>query len=332
LLHGIVWAIFFYLNVRYLQNWLPSVGLQMPLWQLILYSVLYVPLLFSVPYLHYFILLPRFYFRRKYGRYVLWLVISFIAGCYATSLLDSIFLMNKGQNWLMTAVHIWSRIPLLGLFTLLASWARMTEEMVRQQRRQQQLQQQQTEAELRWLKAQVSPHFLFNALNNIHSLVQMKSDAASPMIVKLSEMMRYLLHESNAERVPLDKEIEYVKNYIELQTQKQRWLPRVEFKQEGNISGMMIAPLLLINFVENAFKHSNLDEPDAFVHIRLTTAGATVLFEVRNSYPTGERKDETQGIGLTNVRQRLQLLYPGKHTLQISSKGGVYEVRLELRQ
>jgi LytS/YehU family sensor histidine kinase len=148
------------------------------------------------------------------------------------------------------------------------------------------------------------------------------------MIVKLGDMMRYLLHESNAAQVPLEKEVQYVRHYTELHSLKQRWQPKITLQQQGAMAERQLAPLLFINFVENAFKHSNLDDEGAFVHISITATDDAIRLCVANSYAANSRKDNTQGIGLANVRQRLQLLYPGKHSLQVQDDGTVYQVEL----
>lgn len=332
LLHVMVWVIYYYLTIRYLQNWLPTIKLHKPLGGLMAYGLLAVPANFAIPYLHYSWLLQKYYFKRRYGWYIVALVLSVIAGCILTALVDTAFLWQDNQNWLMTGIHIWSRIPQLLMFILLATWARMSERLVQQQKKEQTLLQQQTEAELRWLKAQVSPHFLFNTLNNIHSLVHTKNEAAGPMLVKLADMMRYLLQDSNTPTVPLTKELEYIDNYITLNSMKQRWKSKIEYKVDGDIKGLQTEPMLLINFIENAFKHGNLDDDDAFLQIHIDVSPAELHCKVANSYRPNSRKDSTQGIGLKNVQQRLQLLYSNCHQLDIIDDGKVFTVLLTLQQ
>jgi len=329
-LHGSVWLIFLYINIRYLENWLPTIGLHKSFWQVLGYSLIYLPLLFAAPYAHYFFFVPKFFLQKKYLFYTLFLLISFAAGSYLTAILDYIFIGHENQDWLLSNTHVWSRIPLLVLFTLLATWARMTEEVQKQQKKQQQLEQQQTAAELKWLKAQVNPHFFFNALNNIHSLVHLKDDKAGPTLVKLSEMMRYVLYESESKTVPLQHEIEYLLKYVDLQSFKERWKPKIKLSIGKLPSDIFVAPLLFINFVENAFKHCNLEEEKSFVSISIEVIEHKILFVCKNSVSDLVLKDATSGIGLENVKQRLQLLYPSRHVLEVKEEDAVFSVTLAL--
>lgn len=186
--------------------------------------------------------------------------------------------------------------------------------------------------EIALLRSQVSPHFLFNTLNNIYSLVCKKSDQAPEAVIKLSEIMRYMLYESNTDKVPLDKEIVYIHSYIELQ--KLRLIDKnfVEVTIAGDTNGKVISPMMLIPFVENAFKHSNkkVNSPGIFIHATVTDQ--KIQFEVKNYCNTNEavQKDKVGGIGLQNVKRRLELLYPGKHSLSINTGNEQYEVKLEL--
>jgi two-component system, LytTR family, sensor kinase len=183
--------------------------------------------------------------------------------------------------------------------------------------------------ELALLKSQVNPHFLFNTLNNIYSLVYHKSAEAPEAVMKFSSIMRYVLYESKAEKVLLEKEIEYLNSYIELQKLRIKEPEFVTFKTEGIISDILIAPMLLIPFVENAFKHADRENQKG-ISILLSVVDRQIQYEVTNyKAKDAQNSDKTfGGIGLTNIRRRLELIYPGRHLLEISEENNQYKVKL----
>lgn len=189
-------------------------------------------------------------------------------------------------------------------------------------------------SEMKFLKSQVNPHFLFNSLNNIYALVYLKSERAPTMLMKLSEMLRYMLYECNDEWVPLAKEIAYIENYIELQQLKTEH-PQNIIANFGKIeTDKLIPPLLLIPFVENSFKHSRIeDTKNGWISMHLTSTDNGIQFIIVNSIPSKPiAKDEVGGIGLKNVKRRLELLYPNNYELTINKTGGEYSVVLNLNK
>jgi two-component system, LytTR family, sensor kinase len=186
--------------------------------------------------------------------------------------------------------------------------------------------------ELALLRSQVNPHFLFNTLNNIYSLVYRKSEDAPEAVMKMSSIMRYMLYDATTDKVLLEKEIEYLKSFIELEKLRIRHKDFVEMSVSGTVEGRTIAPMLLIPFVENAFKHCSKNVVNPGIRIRLAVEPLQIRFEVSNNIRKNATvtKDESSGIGLTNLRRRLNLLYPGKHTLEISSDEETYTVKLNL--
>jgi len=185
-------------------------------------------------------------------------------------------------------------------------------------------------SELALLRSQVNPHFLFNTLNNIYSLVYRKSEDAPAAVMKMSSIMRYMLFDAAADTVPLEKEIDYLKSFIELQQLRTRQKDFVSFSVGGGIEGHTIIPMLLIPFVENAFKHGNKSAPSPGIIINLTVEPGWILFEVSNYLKKGPdtAHDNGSGIGLNNVRRRLELLFPGKHTLETWEENDMYHVKL----
>ncbi|HOW30091.1 MAG TPA: histidine kinase [Bacteroidales bacterium] len=186
-------------------------------------------------------------------------------------------------------------------------------------------------SELALLRSQVNPHFLFNTLNNIYSLVYHKSDDAPAAVMKLSSIMRYMLYDATTDQVPLDKEIEYLKSFIELQALRIKHADFVSLQIQGNTEGRTIAPMLLIPFVENAFKHGGkTHQPGIF--IMLIVHSGWMSFEVSNYLrkTSGESNNQASGIGMANIRRRLELLYPGKHQLVITSDKDMFRINLEI--
>ncbi|MVM40797.1 histidine kinase [Spirosoma sp. HMF3257] len=188
-------------------------------------------------------------------------------------------------------------------------------------------------AELAFLKSQVNPHFLFNTLNNIYSLAYTKSDDAPGAILKLSELMRYMLYDSNGQaggtgRVPLSKEVTYLQNYVELEKLRVA-NANVLFSVEGNTDLFRIEPLLLVSFVENAFKHGDLTDPSQPLVLDLSVRNGRLRFDTLNK-KTNRQTDAAGGIGLANVQRRLALLYPNRHTLHITNDRDSYACSLEL--
>ncbi|RMF29068.1 MAG: histidine kinase [Bacteroidetes bacterium] len=213
------------------------------------------------------------------------------------------------------------------VFKIMSDWAR-------QLREKQELQTKTMQTELSFLKSQINPHFLFNTLNNLYALTLKKSDKAPEIVIKLSEMMRYMLYECNEKQVPLLKEVNYIRNYLDLERLRQGKNIEIDFQVEGEVRDQRVAPLLFITFLENSFKHGlNNHLHQGFVRCHLKVDDHKVHLRIVNSKPptlpqTTHRR--SGGIGLVNVRRRLQLLYPEKHELRIRDEPNTYSVDLLL--
>jgi LytS/YehU family sensor histidine kinase len=186
--------------------------------------------------------------------------------------------------------------------------------------------------ELALLKSQVNPHFLFNTLNNIYSLVYHKSDEAPEAVMKFSSIMRYVLHDANSEVVLLEKEVEYLRSYVELQRLRYKLPGLVRLTIEGKTDGIKIAPMLLIPFVENAFTHGSKNHQPA-ITVSLYAEDHLIRFEVfnfiRKNQPVTEKHDS--GVGLSNIRRRLELIYPGKYSLSVREEDDQFNVNLVIQ-
>jgi len=221
-------------------------------------------------------------------------------------------------------------VIIIGIYSLLINF---TIGWFRNQKLQAELLMQKKTSELALLRSQVNPHFLFNTLNNIYSLVYRKSNEAPEAVLKLSEMMRYMLYDSDSEKVSLNKEITYLHSFIELQKIRIHNKDFVEFNISGDTEGFTISPMLLISFVENAFKHGSKNVPQPGIIINLSVDRQKMIFAVTNFMKKNESsKDASGGIGLQNIKRRLELLYPGKHSLDINSNEEVYIVKLEIER
>jgi sensor histidine kinase YesM len=183
--------------------------------------------------------------------------------------------------------------------------------------------------ELAFLKSQINPHFLFNTLNNLYGLSLSEPDKTPDAILKLAEMMRYMLYESNTERVPLHQEIAYLKSFIELQKLRYDGVSFIHFEVNGILSTQQIAPLLLISFVENAFKHGDVYDAQYPLHMSLSFDRENLVFEVKNKIHR-QNKDSVGGVGIKNVERRLELLYPKKHLLTVENDLHYFESHLEI--
>jgi LytS/YehU family sensor histidine kinase len=186
--------------------------------------------------------------------------------------------------------------------------------------------------ELKFLKSQINPHFLFNALNNIYAMSMMKSKDAPKMILKLSDILRYNLYDGIQDRVPIEKEMRYIENYVSFQKLKDENIRNIAVDFEGVDGNVMIAPLILIPFVENSFKHSKIEDVSkGWINIDLKTRDDKIIFKVTNSVPETEfKKDTSGGIGLENVKRRLELIYPQRYNLVLTEDGKQFSVTLTI--
>ncbi|WP_229755161.1 sensor histidine kinase [Hymenobacter cavernae] len=218
------------------------------------------------------------------------------------------------------------------IFLFLSWLARVTENLVLNTIKKEQLEKQAVEAELHYLKSQINPHFLFNTLNNIHTLVYKQAPAAPEAVTHLASLMRYMIYESNAATVPLTREMDYVRDYVSLQQLRYKQSPVVDLQIAGQTASYSIAPLLFIHLLENAYKHSPARLAPGDLKVRVELKDDNLAFRVQN--PIGKNAahppEEPGGIGLPNVRKRLALLYPNQHTLVIQNTGETFTITLTI--
>ena len=185
--------------------------------------------------------------------------------------------------------------------------------------------------ELKLLKAQINPHFIFNALNNIYSLTYMGKPNASESVLKLSEMLRYVFYDCNKDKVKLIQEIKYIENFMAFQQMKSEHLQNIQFTKGADVDSIEVAPMLFIPFIENAFKYSKIEEiEDAFVKIEITFIKNKLSFIIENTVPEVGRSLPGSGLGIKNVKHRLEIIYKDQYQLLINEVNQIYKVELFL--
>jgi len=286
-------------------------------------------------YINYKWLHPRLLAKKRYIAWLLsvaLLVISVITLRYLVE--EVLFLRLFGiRNYFQELTYTFyfkDNYLRFGVWVIIASLVRFIENWYRLQRQQRELEKQHFTAEISFLKSQINPHFLFNTLNSIYSLSYQQSEKAPAAILKLSEIMRYMLYDTEDKLVPLEKELQYLGNFVALQKMRFKETIYADLLVEGDTQHQQIAPLLLIAFVENAFKHGELHDPGDPVLIQVTLEPHQLQLYVQNRI-SAQGKDETGGIGITNIKRRLELLYPGRHTLTVNNNGTHYICELKLK-
>ena len=296
------------------------------------------PLCFMVIfYLDYFVLIDKLLFRRKIWAFVLVNIVLILAVVVVMHLWFEFFRIyvqevpppRKRGPRIPVAVVMLRDVMLPGMTAALSVAIRVTGNWYRTETERRQAEQARTQAELQNLRNQLNPHFLFNTLNNIYALIAIGPDRAQEAVLQLSGLLRHVLYEKNGERVPLAKELAFMRSYVELMSLR---LPssvrlKVDMVDAAATQGLTIAPLLFITLIENAFKHGVSADAPSFVDISLTVTpdGNGVHGRIVNSYfPKRDNDRSGSGIGLENLRRRLGLLYPGRYSLRTEREGDCF--------
>lgn len=285
-------------------------------------------LLFRKQYLVYFIIFPfyLFAFAIAASHYREWLFLRFPGSDYICFSPMS-FSAKLGTPWLSVYLSSFLAMAIMGFTFSIGLLAQKYFEVSKQKEA---VQQQQIIAELNLLKSQINPHFLFNVLNSIYSLSLKKSDDTPGIVLKLSEIMRYMLYETRQDSVPLQKEIQLLQDYLDIERIRIGPEHNIQLNLATPITGA-IAPALLIPFVENAIKHGTDSMlSDAFIFIDIRIENNILIFNCKNNYKLANSAGRIGGIGLDNVRKRLNLLYNGNHQLHITDESGIFEVLLKI--
>lgn len=281
-----------------------------------------------------YILIPQLLYKKQY----VWFAIIFVVMIFCSSiikmnilgrLLNSYQLINWSDNLKKSLYD--NIIP--HFFLVIAGAAiKLMFDYGRLQQRMAETAREKAEAELNFLKSQINPHFVFNSLNSVYFLINKENTEARDALHKFSEMLRYQLYEINDDKIPIEKEINYLKDYVDLQQLRKDEKYTVQFNCASDIKGFSIEPLLLIPFVENAFKHiSHFSDKINFIKVDMLMVNRTFVFSVINSKEMQQTTEQHGGIGLNNVKRRLELLYPGRHELKINDTGSNFAVQLNLQ-
>jgi len=310
------------------------------IWSALLWITLSLPLNMMLVYFHLYCLVPVFLMKHRYILFfMLFVSISIIVVLferyYNYYILYPIF--NKVPLPKTFAYWNFVSIAYFGIYVyalvLLAIIIKLFKQWFRSQQHTLELENQNKTSELALLRMQINPHFLFNSLNNIHALIPADPNNAADALLLLSDIMRYMLYDSSSDKVPLSKEIKYLRSYIGIQQLRLTHPEKIEFSIWGSPDGLTIAPMLLIPFVENAFKHFDRQNVETGISIRVQITGGIVTLFVKNSVKplNTAAQDKFGGVGLINVKRRLDLLYPGQYHLDQSDAASTYEVKLNIK-
>ena len=299
-----------------------------------------VPLSFmALFYLDYFLLIPRYIFVQKTGKFLLVnavLIILTMIVVHALMQLLPPLEMEMPPRPMPDATEITlfflRNAMMYALVAGLSVAIRITARWYEQESTRKELERVRVEAELKNLKSQLNPHFLFNTLNNIYTLILLSPDRAQCAVHDLSKLLRYVLYESNLPTVAIEKEMDFVRNYVELMRIRLPESTDLKIAIDVQEAGLPIAPLLFISLIENAFKHGVSHSGASYIWINLQESEGSVRCDIKNSYFPKDSADRSgSGIGLTNLRKRLELIYPGKYTFSAQREGASYHVKLNLQ-
>nr|WP_294944921.1 sensor histidine kinase [uncultured Mucilaginibacter sp.] len=328
----IFWHVFFWLSMISFFMFIVYSGGKTSLQNLVVIFVLFGVVNIGLFYLNYLTFIPRFLDKKKYWQYAVAGLVTMIAvglAKYGLALLFKHIILVRAGKQISFWDYEFSTFFTSLVFVFLSTVYRFTVDWFLNERIQRDLENQRLSAELSFLKSQINPHFLFNSLNSIYSLAYQKSDTTPEAILKLSEIMRYMLYECNDNKVELTKELQYLQNYIDLQKIRFGNKAFINFEITGEVTNQLVVPLLLISFIENAFKHGVANDPAAPIVLKINLSDGHLYFFVQNKKHTHNR-DASGGIGLVNVKRRLDLLYPSKYNLEIRDETDTYTVQLSL--
>ncbi len=302
------------------------------------FVIILLPVTIITTYFLNYELIPNYLFRKRYAKFFLYLIYTLIVSFYIEMVtVMGIFIVVSGLNLQeLYPANTNALFLIAGMYVVvfLGVAIKLVNQYNQNQLEIQKLKGEKTEAELKFLKTQLHPHFLFNTLNNLYSLTLEKSDEASEVVLKLSELLNYILYECNTDLVPIDREIEQMENYIELE--KLRYGPRLEldFIRPGHLSPRKVPPMLFITLLENSFKHGvSKSMKNSWIKMDLSFEDKSLIFKIHNS----KHKSDTSaavvsgGIGLKNLENRLKLMYKESFEMKINQDASSFHVSLKLQ-
>ncbi|WP_417444344.1 sensor histidine kinase [Joostella sp.] len=293
------------------------------------------PLHIVIVYLNIYVLIPKFVFKRKYFYYVIALII----------LLGVHYIIRSGLNYWLVTKNLWPEsqgtqeafgfnhilaVTIGELYVVgITAAIKFTVDFVNVKNQNQQLQELQYKTELKYLKAQMQPHFFFNTLNNLYALTLKKSPKASDVVLRLSDIMKYIIYDASKKRLSLIQEINYIDNYVELEKLRYEENIESEISIEGNLDGIQVPSLLFLPFIENCFKHGVKNDEKLKLEVSFERVAQELVFKAVNNFNYHE-KDSHGGIGLKNMRRRLEILYKDKFDLTTDVINDMFVVVLKI--
>ena len=309
----------------------------------IIFSAGLLPLAIVVTYFFNYTLVPKYLWKKRFGRFFLFSFYTLLVSTWLSFLIVSfalVYILNKKAFVEPAALHPELQVISLNFIVFLAIAIKQVKRAFYIHQEKNELEKKALanelklkEAELKLLKAQIHPHFLFNTLNNLYGLTLEKSDEAPDLVLRLSEILDYILYRCDEQRVPLNEEITNLKNYMEIEKIRYSEKLKLELNISNETGELKIAPLIILPFVENAFKHGVSKFPGiALVKIKIAILDKTMIFKILNSKNPALATNEnySKGIGLINVQKRLDLMYPRKHILNIDNDNETFSVNLTL--
>jgi hypothetical protein len=326
-LHISFWSVYF--SFFFYQIGISKKGDEVDLWVAFYNTVSHVTYVAIAAYMNYFWFLPRFLKHKNLGRFALEFSAPF-------AVLTFLFIhvkrfQNPGAHYFYSQKFMVQIVVGTIFIVVFVALLKFLEDWFELEAKKKALENEKLNAELRFLKAQINPHFLFNTLNNLYALAFNQSPQTTEVIAKLSQMMRYMIYDSNHPKVPLSKEIEYMENYISLEKLRLNQQIPIDLTIEGDPTPHQIVPLILIAFLENAFKHGiSNNATQAWIQVRVHMQANKLVYSIKNSKKAGNTAEHS-GFGLQNVRRRLDLSYPDQYTLDIHDEPDQYTVQLSIQ-
>lgn len=329
--HLLFWVV---LTLTYaISDWghMPSLG------DAILFELIYLPVRLFAVYINWYLLIPRLLYRGKIAVYITCLALLLVGSAvyqrfftlywaYPVFFPDYVSIPVNPLEF----IRVVQSVVVIASSVAFATGIKIFLDWYDERNRNRKLELEKREAELKYLKAQINPHFLFNALNNIYGLALERSKNVPRLILKLSELLSFSIYESSSEYITLKQEIELIEGYIELERSRYEGKVDIKFDIAEDLDlSMKIGPLLLMPLVENAFKFCDSLEETPYVHFSMNVDGMVMCFSSENSV-VDQMQESTEGIGLKNLSRRLQLLYPDQHSLTIDRKTHSFRVMLQI--
>lgn len=303
-----------------------------------LFVMMLLPITIGTSYFFIYYLIPKYFDKKRYGKFLLYSIYTLLASVYlevmAAFSMVFLFIFGDGAPLDATTIDIYFLIVAMFFVVLFVISIKLLKTWYQKQQVLKEVTQQKLEAELKMLRTQIQPHFLFNSLNSIYSLALSKSEKTPEMVLKLSEILDYLLYECDVDEVFVEREAHILQNYLDLQQMRFGSRVTVEFISDIKDKSAKIAPMILLPFVENSFKHGVSASRDPVeIDIKLQTVQSQFLFEISNDVPRnrdGKKETNHGGVGLPNISRRLEVVYAGRHNLEIKNEDHRFSVSLHL--